>query len=245
MVEGLEEKPCKQQLVLLGLFSLEKRTLRGDLTAVWSFLMKGSKACAFRYNGLSFVYLIYLLLIPLFAEPTKTTMQAQDAIGFLGCKHMLLAHVQLFIHENVQVLLSRAALNEFLSQSVLVPGIALTQLQHLALELVELDEVFVGSVLKFIQVPLDGIPSFCHINSTTQLCVICKFAEDALDLPVCVIDEDTEEHWSEDRALRVTSCHQSPPRHRAIDHNSVCTHPANSLPTELSIHQIHVSPIWR
>ncbi|KAL0966952.1 hypothetical protein UPYG_G00302680 [Umbra pygmaea] len=32
-------------------------------------------ACLFRYNGLSFVYLIYLLLIPLFAEPTSITMQ--------------------------------------------------------------------------------------------------------------------------------------------------------------------------
>ncbi|XP_076004427.1 piezo-type mechanosensitive ion channel component 2 isoform X1 [Genypterus blacodes] len=32
-------------------------------------------ACLFRYNGLSFVYLIYLLLIPLFPEPTCTTMQ--------------------------------------------------------------------------------------------------------------------------------------------------------------------------
>uniref|UniRef100_A0A8C4ZEK7 Piezo-type mechanosensitive ion channel component n=1 Tax=Gadus morhua TaxID=8049 RepID=A0A8C4ZEK7_GADMO len=32
-------------------------------------------ACLFRFNGLSFVYLIYLLLIPLFAEPTSTTMQ--------------------------------------------------------------------------------------------------------------------------------------------------------------------------
>ncbi|XP_028282873.1 piezo-type mechanosensitive ion channel component 2 isoform X3 [Parambassis ranga] len=32
-------------------------------------------ACLFRYNALSFVYLIYLLLIPLFAEPTCTTMQ--------------------------------------------------------------------------------------------------------------------------------------------------------------------------
>ncbi|XP_051543569.1 piezo-type mechanosensitive ion channel component 2-like isoform X1 [Myxocyprinus asiaticus] len=32
-------------------------------------------ACLFRYNCLSFIYLIYLLLIPLFAEPTKTTMQ--------------------------------------------------------------------------------------------------------------------------------------------------------------------------
>nr|XP_023682088.1 piezo-type mechanosensitive ion channel component 2 isoform X1 [Paramormyrops kingsleyae] len=32
-------------------------------------------ACMFRYNGLSLVYLIYLLLIPLFADPTRTTMQ--------------------------------------------------------------------------------------------------------------------------------------------------------------------------
>ncbi|XP_061879241.1 piezo-type mechanosensitive ion channel component 2 isoform X2 [Entelurus aequoreus] len=32
-------------------------------------------ACVFRYNVLSFIYLIYLLLIPLFPEPTCTTMQ--------------------------------------------------------------------------------------------------------------------------------------------------------------------------
>ncbi|KAM4727569.1 piezo-type mechanosensitive ion channel component 2 isoform 2-T2 [Anableps anableps] len=32
-------------------------------------------ACLFRYNVLSLVYLIYLLLLPLFPEPTSTTMQ--------------------------------------------------------------------------------------------------------------------------------------------------------------------------
>ncbi|XP_030629584.1 piezo-type mechanosensitive ion channel component 2 [Chanos chanos] len=32
-------------------------------------------ACLFRYNGLSLVYLIYLLLLPLFPEPTSITMQ--------------------------------------------------------------------------------------------------------------------------------------------------------------------------
>ncbi|KAL7874148.1 hypothetical protein SRHO_G00051180 [Serrasalmus rhombeus] len=36
-------------------------------------------ACLFRYNLLSFIYLIYLLLIPLFAEPTKTTMQGENS----------------------------------------------------------------------------------------------------------------------------------------------------------------------
>lgn len=33
----------------------------------------------FRYNALSFVYLIYLMLIPLFPEPTSTTMQGKIA----------------------------------------------------------------------------------------------------------------------------------------------------------------------
>ncbi|XP_026133958.1 piezo-type mechanosensitive ion channel component 2-like [Carassius auratus] len=32
-------------------------------------------ACLFRYNGLSFIYLLYLLLIPLFPEPSSITMQ--------------------------------------------------------------------------------------------------------------------------------------------------------------------------
>ncbi|XP_034063652.1 piezo-type mechanosensitive ion channel component 2 isoform X3 [Gymnodraco acuticeps] len=39
------------------------------------YTKKSHGSCLFRYNGLSFVYLIYLLLIPLFAEPTSTTMQ--------------------------------------------------------------------------------------------------------------------------------------------------------------------------
>lgn len=53
-------------------------------------------ACAFRYNGLSFVYLIYLLLIPLFPEPTKITMQGKMFIvsffrmcgGHSTCKNL-------------------------------------------------------------------------------------------------------------------------------------------------------------
>jgi len=49
---------------------------------------------------------------------------AQDAVGFLGCKCTLSPHVQLFIHQYPQVLLSRAPLNPFIAQPVLIPGVS-------------------------------------------------------------------------------------------------------------------------
>ena len=68
--------------------------------------------------------------------PSATSFDAvQDTVGLPGCKSTLLAYVQLFIHQDPQVLFCRAALSEFFSQSVLVPEIASTQVQYLALGL--------------------------------------------------------------------------------------------------------------
>ena len=64
-----------------------------------------------------------------------------------------------------------------------------------------------GPFLKLVQVPLDGIPSFCCINCTTQLSVICKLAEGALDPIIYVTDKDIKQYWSQDRALRNTTHH--------------------------------------
>ncbi|KAK4810846.1 hypothetical protein QYF61_008818 [Mycteria americana] len=130
---------------------------------------------------------------------------AQDTVGFLGCERTLPAHVQLFIHQYPQVLLLRAALNPFIPQPVLVPGVALTQVQDLALGKVEPHEVHMGPLLELVQVPLNGIPSFWRVNSTTQLGVICKLAEGALDPTVNVIDEDIKQYWSQYRPLRDTT----------------------------------------
>jgi len=51
-----------------------------------------------------------------------------------------------------------------------------------------------GWLLKPVQVLLDGVPSFYSINCTTQLGVISKIVETALDPIIYVIDNDVEEH---------------------------------------------------
>ncbi|KAK4805320.1 hypothetical protein QYF61_018183 [Mycteria americana] len=85
---------------------------------------------------------------------------------------------------------SRAALNPFIPQPVLILVIALTRVQDLAHGLVELQEIHMGLLLKPVKVPLDGIPSLKHINCTTQLGVFCKLAEGALNPTVYAIDEN-------------------------------------------------------
>ena len=62
---------------------------------------------------------------------------AQDTVGLLGGKSTLLTCVQLFVHQDLPVFLCRTVPNELLSQSVLISGTAVTQVEHLALGLVE------------------------------------------------------------------------------------------------------------
>jgi len=62
----------------------------------------------------------------------------------------LVAHVQLFIHQYPQVLLVRAALNHFIPQPVLIPGVAPTQMQGLALGFVEPREFHMDPLLELV-----------------------------------------------------------------------------------------------
>ena len=60
----------------------------------------------------------------------------------------------------------------FSAQPVSVLGIVLTQMQDLALGLIELHEVGLGRPLKPVHIPWNDIPSLLCVNCTTQLGVI-------------------------------------------------------------------------
>jgi len=96
-----------------------------------------------------------------------------------------------------QVLLLGAALNPFSAQAVFVLGVALAQVQDLALGLVELLEVCMGPLLKSVKIPLDGISSLQCVSCTTQLGVIGRLAEGALNLPVQVANKDVKQRWTQ------------------------------------------------
>ncbi|XP_061111226.1 piezo-type mechanosensitive ion channel component 2-like [Conger conger] len=70
-------------------------------------------ACMFRYNGLSLVYLIYLLLIPLFAEPTRTSMQGHTGrlLKSLCIISMTFLILQIIYQITISSLLARKAID--------------------------------------------------------------------------------------------------------------------------------------
>jgi len=75
---------------------------------------------------------------------------AQDTVCLPGCKSTLLAHIQLFVYQNTQILLHRAAFSEFFSQSLDISGIVLTQAQHIAFGPVEPHQILVGPHFKLV-----------------------------------------------------------------------------------------------
>ncbi|KAK4808149.1 hypothetical protein QYF61_000129 [Mycteria americana] len=125
------------------------------------------------------------VLLMLGAPELDTVLQ--DTVGFLGCKCTLLGHVELLINN-----IPKPAFNPFSAQPVFVLGIALTHVQDLALGLIELHDVCTGPPLKPVKVPLDGIPSLQCVDCTTQLGVVSKLAEGALNPTAPVTDKDVK-----------------------------------------------------
>ncbi|KAK4807083.1 hypothetical protein QYF61_018424 [Mycteria americana] len=111
---------------------------------------------------------------------------SQDAIGFLGHLGTLLAHIQLAVNQQPQVLLCLAAFQPLFPKPMALHGVVVTQ-----------------------------------INTPTQLGVICKLAEGALNPLVQIIDKDIKQNWPQHRALGNTACDRPPTGVNSIHHHSL------------------------
>ncbi|KAJ7405939.1 hypothetical protein BTVI_67219 [Pitangus sulphuratus] len=89
MMKGLEEKPYEDQLRSFGLFDLEKRRLRRDLTAVFNILKRGRRGAGTRnrpgkkFHLIYHVYIRYLLqsdhkkVDAVYLEPSESKLGMQ------------------------------------------------------------------------------------------------------------------------------------------------------------------------
>ncbi|KAK4830313.1 hypothetical protein QYF61_009818 [Mycteria americana] len=146
---------------------------------------------------------------------------SQDAIGFLGRLGTLLAHIQAAVNKHPQVLLCQAAFQPLFPKPVALHGVAVAQVQDLALGLVKPHTIHPSPSIQPVQVPLQSLPTLQQINTPTQLGVVCKLTEGALDPFVQIIDKDVKQNWPQHRALGNTACDRPPTGVNSIHHHSL------------------------
>ncbi|KAK4823617.1 hypothetical protein QYF61_004220 [Mycteria americana] len=162
----------------------------------------------------------------------------QDAIGLLGRLDTLLAHIQAAVNKHPQVLLCWAAFQPLFPKPVALHGVAVAQVQDLALGLVEPHTIGPSPSIQPVQVPLQSLPTLQQINTPTQLGVVCKLTESTLDPFVQIIDKDVKQNWPQHRALGNTACDRPPTGVNSIHHHSLgpavqpVLYPAKSTPVQ-------------
>ncbi|KAK4820022.1 hypothetical protein QYF61_017695 [Mycteria americana] len=132
-----------------------------------------------------------------FPSPAGHTISdtSQDATGLLGHLGTLLAHIQAAVDQHPQVLFLRAAFQPLFPKPVALRGVAVAQVQDPALGLVKPHTIYLIPSIQPVQVPLQSLPTLQQINTPTQLGVICKLTEGALDPFVQIIDKDVKQNW--------------------------------------------------
>ncbi|KAK4816725.1 hypothetical protein QYF61_021599 [Mycteria americana] len=165
LVEGLEGMSCEEQLRTVGLSSLEKRSLRGDLIALYSFLRRGSGEGS--------------------ADPLS--LESNDRMPGNGSKLLqTLGSISLprgtlssmsksFSYWGTQNWTQYSQLGR--PKPVVVAEVVTPRVQDFAIPLVELHQVPVNALLQPVQVPLDDSVTLWHISPSSQFGVISKLAE--------------------------------------------------------------------
>ncbi|KAK4811094.1 hypothetical protein QYF61_016380 [Mycteria americana] len=88
-----------------------------------------------------------------------------------------------------------AAFQPLFPKPVALHGVVVTQVQDLALGLVEPHTIGPSPSIQPVQIPLQSLPTLKQINTPAQLGVICKLTEGALDPLIQIIVKDIKQNW--------------------------------------------------
>ncbi|KAK4830413.1 hypothetical protein QYF61_010944 [Mycteria americana] len=126
-----------------------------------------------------------------FPSPAGHTVPdtSQEAVGFLGYLGTLLAHIQLAVDQQPQVLFRQAAFQPLFPKPVALHGVVVTQVQDPTLRLVEPHTIGLGPLIQSVQIPLQSLPTLKQVNTPAHFGVICKLTEGALDPFIQIIEK--------------------------------------------------------
>ncbi|KAK4818965.1 hypothetical protein QYF61_022632 [Mycteria americana] len=156
---------------------------------------------------------------------------SQDAIGFLGHLGTLPAHIQPAVNQHPQVLFCRAAFQPLFPKPVALHGVAVAQVQDLALGLVKPHTIDLSPSIQPLQVPLQSLPPLKQINTPAHNLV------SSANL-LRIIDKDVKQNRPQHRALGNTACDRPPTGVNSIHHHSLglaiqpVLYPAKSTPVQ-------------
>ena len=117
---------------------------------------------------------------------------SQDTICFLGHKGTLLTHGQPVVHQNTQVLLLRALLQQLIPKPILILMVIPSNMQDSTLASVE-PHLVCCSALQFVQVLLNGSTALRCVSHSSQLCITGMLTKGGHYPLIKDVDEDIEQ----------------------------------------------------
>ena len=78
---------------------------------------------------------------------------------------------------------------------MLLHGFVVTEVQDLALSVVESHAIGLGPSIQSVQIPLQSLPTLKQIDTFIQLGVICEFTAGEFKPLIHITDEDIKQDW--------------------------------------------------
>ena len=147
---------------------------------------------------------------------TLFLLEARMSLAFSATP---LTHIQLNIIQFLQIFSLHVSCQPLCPKCVVMDGVVLTKVKDLAFCLAEVHTIGLSPAIQPVQIPLQGLPTPRQMDTFSQLDVICKLTEGALNALIQIINKDIEQDRPQYQPLRNTTCDCLPVGFNSIHHH--------------------------